>query len=159
MSKVHMGGRRLVRSQALQILFQAEATSRTVEDVLDGAYALEPGPLEDYAEELARGVDGLRAEIDALLSRFSENWTLERMPSADRNLLRIAVYEMLVVDDVDISVAIDEAVELAKSYGTDDSPKFVNGVLGRIADESALHPDLLVGPAAADADEEVVEHG
>ena len=153
MSRAHLGGRRLSRSLALQIIFQAEATGRTVEDVLAGAYALDGGPLDEYAESLARGADGLRAEIDALLERFSENWTPERMPSVDRNLLRLAVYEMLVVDEVDVSIAIDEAVELAKLYGTDDSSKFVNGVLGRIAEEAALNPGLLSG-AAADADDD-----
>lgn len=127
------GGRTLARSQALQLLFQAEATGRMVVDVLAGEPALSDGPLDAFAERLAIGADSMLHDLDAVLEANSVNWGVSRMPSVDRNLLRLAVYEMLEVDDVDVPVTIDECVELAKAYGTDESSRFVNGLLGRVA--------------------------
>lgn len=127
------GGRTLARSQAMQILFQAEATGRLVSDVLAGDYALSDGPLDPYASELALGADSMLDDLDAVMDMASANWGVSRMPSVDRNLLRIAIYEMLEVKEVDIPVSIDECVELAKAYGTDESSRFVNGLLGRVA--------------------------
>lgn len=86
-----------------------------------------------YAIEVAEGVERERAEIDELISSVSEHWSVFRMPVVDRNILRVAVWEMRHADDVPDSVAINEAVTLAKEYGGDDSSKFVNGVLGKIA--------------------------
>ena len=147
-------GRTLARAQALQLLFQAEACERDVDAIIDGGeYALDEGPLDDYAEELARGAAGLIPEVDAALERFSEGWGVSRMPAVDRNLLRLAVYEMVAVDDVDPAVTINESVELAKAFGTDDSSRFVNGLLGRVASELADGNDVL----AADTDEEAKE--
>ena len=104
--------------------------------MLAGAYALsDEEPLDDYGRELALGTDLMRDELDAIISRASTNWSLDRMPSVDRNLLRLALYEMLRVDEVAIAVTIDESVELAKAYGTDESSRFVNGLLGSIAAE------------------------
>ena len=114
----HFGGRTLARSQALQLLFQAEANSRAVIEVLDGEYALSQGPLEDYARRLALGADERRPDLDAVISVRSTGWSLSRMNAVDRNLLRLALYEMLFVDEVDVAVTIDECVELAKAYGT-----------------------------------------
>lgn len=133
-------GRTLARSQALQILFQAEMRGVGVDDVLSGDLALSKGPLIDYAVEIARGVDSNRARIDSALRAVSSNWSLERMPGADRNLLRAAVYELYfqVADTLDAAVVINEAVEVAKAYGTDDSAGFVNGVLGRIVRDRRL---------------------
>lgn len=92
------------------------------------------GALTDYALGLIRGVEANQAAIDARLEGASENWALSRMPIVDRSILRLAVYEMFHCDDVPVSVSINEAVELAKGFGgEDDSPRFVNGVLGRIA--------------------------
>ncbi len=133
-------GRTLARSQALQILlalqilFQSEMRKVSVEDVLAGDYTLSKGPLAPYAIEIARGVSANRDRIDSALRAVSANWTLERMPGADRNLLRAAVYELYfqVADTLDAAVVINEAVEIAKAYGTDESAGFVNGVLGRI---------------------------
>lgn len=134
--RTHFGGRTLARSQALQLLFQAEANSRAVLSVLDGAYALsDDAPLDDYARTLALGVDERRPELDAVISLRSTGWSISRMNGVDRNLLRIALYEMLFVDEVDKAVAIDECVELAKAFGTDESSRFVNGLLGRVADD------------------------
>ena len=89
-------------------------------------------PMGDYAESLVRGVVEHQARIDTLLAEHSDGWTLDRMPAVDRAILRIAVYELLYVDEIDDPVAINEAVELAKTLSTDDSPRFVNGVLGQI---------------------------
>ena len=110
------GARTNARSQALQLLFQAEATGRMVVDVLAGEYALSDGPLDSYAEQLAVGADSMLHELDAVLEMTSSNWSVRRMPAVDRNLLRLAVYEMLEVEDVDTAVVIDECVELAKAY-------------------------------------------
>lgn len=129
----HIGGRTLSRCNALQLLFQAEACGRSVADVLSGEYALSEGPLDDYGELLARGTDEHLADIDAVLSGATRNWSLSRVSATDRNLLRIALYEMLFVDEVAPAVAIDECVELAKAFGSsEESNHFVNGVLGRI---------------------------
>lgn len=126
-------GRTLARSQAMQLLFQAEARRLTVDEVLAGEYLVTKGPLDPYAEELARGTFAHIEEIDRVLQRVSENWALSRMPGADRNLLRLAVYELrFSPSDIDDAVVINEAVEIAKAYGTDDSSSFVNGVLGRV---------------------------
>ena len=133
-------GRTLARSQALQILFQSEMRKVSVEDVLAGDYTLSKGPLAPYAIEIARGVSANRDRIDSALRAVSANWTLERMPGADRNLLRAAVYELYfqVADTLDAAVVINEAVEIAKAYGTDESAGFVNGVLGRIVRDRHL---------------------
>ena len=136
-------GRFRARAQALQLLFQAEANGRTVEEVLSGEYALEDGPLDEYGAELALGADGMRHELDAIIGQRSPKWSVSRMPSVDRNLLRLSVYEMLAEDNVAIAVTIDEAVELAKAYGTDDSPRFVNGLLGRVAEDIEMGVDVV----------------
>jgi transcription antitermination factor NusB len=88
--------------------------------------------VHDYTIELVEGVDAERRRIDAILGEYSEGWTVDRMPDVDRAILRLSVYELLWRADVPDAVAIDEAVELAKSLSTDESPRFVNGVLGRI---------------------------
>ncbi len=129
-------GRTLARSQALQIIFQAEALDLSVDDVLAGDYLLSKGPLDAYAVELARGCHDQIDRIDYALQSVSHNWSLYRMPGTDRNLLRLAVYEMRFLDGdeaIDDAVVINEAVEISKAYGTDESSRFVNGVLGRIA--------------------------
>ena len=132
-ARTHFGGRTLARSQALQLLFQAEATGRTVYEVLEGDYALSEGPLDPFGEMLARGADDMRSDLDAVIEVTSSNWSISRMSSVDRNLLRLALYEMLEVDEVAVAVTIDESVELAKAYGSDDSFRFIKGLLGRVA--------------------------
>ena len=127
------GGRTLARAQALQLLFQADVNNRTVEEVLSRDYAISDGPLDPYGEQLALGVDSRRYAIDAVIRASSASWSLSRMPIVDRNILRLALYEMIEEDDITVAVAIDEAVELAKAFGTDESPRFINGVLGSVA--------------------------
>ena len=126
------GSRREARERALELLYEAYAKSGDVSAVLDGL-ALAPDP---YAEALVRGVENRSAEIDALISRFAKGWTIERMPVMDRTLLRMAVFELLGQPDVPVAVVISEAVELAKRYSTEDSGRFVNGVLSAIGAEA-----------------------
>lgn len=143
MSRTHFHGRTLARSQALQLLFQAEQTARSVDEVLEGEYSLSEGPLDPFAIQLSRGADGMRSDLDAVIAACSTNWSISRMPSVDRNLLRVAIYEMLEVDEVAVAVSIDECVELAKAYGTDESSRFVNGLLGRVATQLEEGTDVV----------------
>ncbi len=158
MSTRKFGGRTLARSQALQLLFQAEVLGLAVSDVLSGPYALgQDDPLDEYGESLALGVDGIRDDLDAVIARASTNWSVSRMPAVDRNLLRLALYEILYVDEVATAVSIDEAVELAKAYGTDESSRFVNGLLGRVASEIDNGCDVIAAARAAQ-DEAPLQH-
>lgn len=123
------------RRAALALLYTSEITDEGATKIAEeGRYLAEDGPLPDYATALVRGVEAHRMAIDKHLAATSENWALARMPIVDRSVLRLATYEMMYVDDVPTSVTINEAVELAKDFGgEDESPRFVNGVLGRIA--------------------------
>ena len=91
-------------------------------------------PMKEYAVEIVKGITEKQAEIDEIISTYSEGWTLDRMPAVDRSLLEIGTWEMLFNDDVPDKVAIDEAVSLARQFSTDDSPGFVSGLLSRIID-------------------------
>jgi N utilization substance protein B len=128
--------RRRARHQALHILYQREITEQPLSRILsEGTYNVEDGEPTDYCRDIVLGVEAHQPRIDRLIEDTSSNWTLSRMPLVDRNILRLAVFEMLYRDeDVPDSVAINEAVEMAKVYGGEDSSKFVNGVLGRLAD-------------------------
>jgi N utilization substance protein B len=127
--------RSAARRKALQILFQCEICGYGFEDVLaEGLCIEEVGIPCDFTRLLLEGVTTHADEIDELIARTSENWSLERMPLVDRSILRLATFEMLCVDDIPYSVSINEAIELAKNFGgEDESSRFVNGVLGRIA--------------------------
>lgn len=119
------------------MLYEADLRELPINDVLaDVVERLEePRPQYlPYTVSLVRGVAAHHDRIDELIASYAEGWTLERMPAVDRNLARIAVYELLYVDEIDDPVAISEAVELAKQLSTDDSPRFLNGLLQRIAD-------------------------
>lgn len=153
-SSFRFGGRTLARCQALQILFQAEACDRSVDDVLSGDYILSKGPLDEYGELLARGVGSHLPELDAVLSGAARNWSLSRMSSTDRNLLRLALYELLYVDEVEAAVSISECVELAKAFGSsDESSRFVNGILGRIQSEIEAGVDVVEEGRRREAEE------
>lgn len=127
--------RTIARRCALQALYQSEIMGCAVGDILDGTVSVPVElDLDDYARKLVEGVGANAAAIDAAIKDASENWALDRMPVVDRSLLRLAVFEMLHMDDVPVSVSINEAVELAKEFGgEDESHRFVNGILGRIA--------------------------
>lgn len=139
--------RTAARQSALQVLYTSEIKGTRPSDLLDSGLVLEDDgkSFSDYAIGLIEGVDEKMLPIDVRLNSTSENWKLNRMPIVDRCILRLATYEMLFVDEVPVSVAINEAVELAKDFGgEDESPRFVNGVLGRIArqlEEDAKDPE------------------
>ena len=137
-----MGARSKARKRALDVLFEAE--QRGLDPVgLLAARIAEPGTeaaLPQYSVEIVEGVVDHSERIDELLATHSHGWTIERMPAVDRILLRLGTWEILFNDDVPDAVAVDEAVELARSLSTDESPVFVNGLLGRIVD---LKPTLL----------------
>lgn len=126
-----IGTRREARERALSLLYEAEAKAIAPADVLD-SLELEP---EAFAADLVVGVGDHRDELDGIIRRYSKGWKLERMPVVDRTLLRMAIYELGHRPDVPTGAIISEAVELAKRYSTDDSGKFVNGMLSRIAEE------------------------
>jgi N utilization substance protein B len=105
----------------------------SVSDVLAGDYTLSDGPLDPYGEQIATGAGSMLDDLDTLIDVTSPNWSVRRMPAVDRNILRVSLYEMLEVPEVAVPVAIDEAVVLSKAYGTDETPRFVNGLLGRVA--------------------------
>ena len=123
------------RRSALALLYTSEITDEGATKIAEeGRYLAEDGPLSDYATALVRGVEAHRMAIDKHLAATSENWALARMPIVDRSILRLATFEMMYIDDVPTSVTINEAVELAKDFGgEDESHRFVNGILGRIA--------------------------
>jgi len=125
-----VGHRRGGRKLALDILYEHEISSRPVEEVFE-RYSANPG--FEFASKLVRGVIEHLDELDALISKSAIDWEIDRMPLIDKNLLRMSAFELLHSEDVPGAVAIDEALELAKIYSTEDSSRFINGVLGRIA--------------------------
>jgi N utilization substance protein B len=135
-----MPARRKARKRALDVLYEADVRREPIPWVLASALTRIPPPQPGhlpYAVSLVEGVAAHVERIDELIGSYTEGWTLERMPVVDRNLARIAVYELLYVDEIDDAVAISEAVELAEQMSTDDSPRFLNGVLARIAEYTA----------------------
>lgn len=134
MAEKHQHDRSEARRLALQILYQAEILETDPATIIEeGRLVDETQLLGNYARRLIEGATADQEAIDAELVEASENWALDRMPVVDRSLLRMAAYEMRSVDEVPISVSINEAVNLAKEFGGEDSPRFVNGILGRIA--------------------------
>lgn len=127
-----MSARTKARKRALDVLFAAELRSETATEALDRAIADGEGPTNDYTVTLVRGVEQHRERIDEVLSTYAEGWTLQRMPAVDRNVLRLGVWELLWADDVPDAVAISEAMALVTELSTDESPQFVNGVLGAV---------------------------
>jgi len=128
-----MGARHKARKRALDILFEADQRGQSIDTVLADQAARGDAAANPYTATLVAGVIDHRAEIDALIEANAIDWTLDRMPAVDRSLLRLATFELRWGVDIAPAIAIDEAVELAKELSTDDSPTFVNGVLGRIA--------------------------
>ena len=127
-----MAARSKARKRAVDVLYAADLRGRDRRDQLTDEIEAGGPPVHDYTVRLVEGVIEHAAEIDRLIDTHAEGWTLERLPDVDRAILRMSVFELLWVDDVPDPVAIDEAVELAKQLSTDDSPAFVNGVLGGI---------------------------
>jgi transcription antitermination protein NusB len=138
-----MSARSKARKRALDVLFESEQRGVDVLDTLAGRIAAADPPVSEFTVELVEGVVAHRDRIDELLTTYSQGWSLDRMPAVDRAVLRLGTFELLWLDDVPDAVVVDQAVELARSLSTDDSPGFVNGVLGRLLD---LKP--MLAPAA-----------
>ena len=131
-----MAARTKARKRAIDLLFEAEQRGMNARDLLAERLAkpVTEAPLSQYTADLVEGVVAHWTDINELLATYSQGWTIDRMPSVDRAILRLGAFEVLYSSEVPESVAITEAVELAKSLSTDDSPKFVNGLLGRLAE-------------------------
>jgi N utilization substance protein B len=127
-----MAARTKARKRALDVLYASDLRAENPVDALERAIADGEGPSNDYTATLVRGVVEHQARIDELLATYAQGWTLERMPAVDRNVLRLGVFEVLYVDDVPDAVAVSEAMNLVRDLSTDESPTFVNGVLGNI---------------------------
>jgi N utilization substance protein B len=127
-----VSARTKARKRALDVLFESEVRGLPLDGTLEQRLSDAEPPVGEYSERLVRGVAEHRERIDGLLAAYSEGWTLDRMPSVDRNVLRIGVYELLYVEDVPDAVAVSEAVGLVRDLSTDESPSFVNGILGAI---------------------------
>jgi len=125
-------GRREARERALELLYEAETKGTTCDAIVD-ALPVAPDP---YATELATGVDDDIDAIDAMISGHAKGWTLARMPAVDRAVLRMATFELLHRPDVPVAVAISEAVELAQQFSTEESGRYVNGLLGAVAQQT-----------------------
>jgi transcription antitermination protein NusB len=133
-----MSARGKARKRALEVLFEADLRKKVAVELLADR------PLDDlsqgeYSKELVVGVDSHREKIDEIINTYSEGWDMDRMPGIDRNILRIAIFEILWNSEVDDNVAISQAVEIANELSTVDSGKYINGVLGRV---SVLKPVL-----------------
>ncbi|MFH8613134.1 transcription antitermination factor NusB [Streptomyces sp. NPDC018029] len=139
-----MAARNTARKRAFQILFEADQRGTDVLTVLadwvrhSRSDTRQP-PVSEYTMELVEGYATQQRRIDELISQYAVGWTLDRMPVVDRNIVRLGAYELVWVDGTPDAVVIDEAVELAKEFSTDESPSFINGLLGRFKD---LKPSL-----------------
>jgi transcription antitermination factor NusB len=139
-----MRKRTRAREIALQLLYQADIRHEDIEPIMDAfldtqinsSGELEPAVV-DFAKELVRGTLAYTENIDRIISLYAQNWQLERMAVIDRNIMRMACYELLYIDDIPPKVSINEAVDLAKKYGDIESGKFVNGILDRISKKEA----------------------
>ncbi|MBT2618150.1 MULTISPECIES: transcription antitermination factor NusB [Bacillaceae] len=122
--------RREAREKSLQALYQIDITNSNAEEAMESV--LDGAPTDNYFKKLVMGITENREQIDGMIRDNLENWTLERLANIDRNLLRIAVYEMVHSEDVPVSVAMNEAIEIAKKFGDDQSSSFVNAVLSKV---------------------------
>ena len=136
MSAEREGGRRAARRQAVILLYQRDVTGLSLEELEDNA-AREGTPLDPFARALVEGVASDTASLDELITRAAEGWTAERLAPLERNILRVAVHEILDWPDIPTAVSINEAVELAKRNSQAEAPGLVNGILGRIAADAA----------------------
>jgi N utilization substance protein B len=132
-----MAARSKARKRALDILFECEVRGTSPGDTLDDRIVAAEPPVNEYTVTLIRGFVEHQARIDELISTYAQGWTLERMPAVDRNVLRLGVLEILFVDETPDAVAVSEAMNLVRDLSTDDSPAFVNGILGTIVRDKA----------------------
>jgi len=132
-----VAARTKARKRALDVLFESEVRGLPLDGTLEERLATQDPPIGDYSVELVRGVREHQEQIDQLLTTYSQGWTLDRMPSVDRNVLRLGVFELLYAEGVPDAVALSEAVAMVRELSTDESPGFVNGVLGGILRDKA----------------------
>jgi N utilization substance protein B len=125
-----VSARSKARKRALDLLYASDMRHRSALEELEEQR--EGGPVNDYTVELVHGVTEHRDRLDEVISGYARDWTLARMPAVDRNVLRLATYELLYVADVPPAVAVSEALKLVRDLSTDESPAFVNGVLGNV---------------------------
>lgn len=132
-----MSARSKARKQALDLLYETDIRGTNVLETLASrdipAEGPDARPIREYTRELVVGVSDNRRKIDELITTYAQGWDMDRLPAVDRNILRLGIYEILWSTDVPTSVAIDEALDLAKELSSDDSSKYIHGVLGRIA--------------------------
>ena len=125
-----MSARSKARKRALDVLYASEMRNRSTVEALEEQS--EAGQVNDYTLQLVQGVTEHRVRLDQVIATYAQGWTLDRMPAVDRNVLRLATFEVMYVDDVPDAVAVSEALNLVRDLSTDESPAFVNGVLGNI---------------------------
>ena len=132
-----MSARSKARKQALDLLYETDIRGtdlvKTLEERDITADGPDARPIREYTRELVNGVSDNRRKIDELITTYAQGWDMDRLPAVDRNILRLGIYEILWSNSVPTSVAIDEALDLAKELSSDDSSKYIHGVLGRIA--------------------------
>ena len=132
-----MSARSKARKQALDLLYETDIRGTNLVETLVSrdvpAKGPDARPIRDYTKDLVNGVSENRRKIDELITTYAQGWDMDRLPAVDRNILRLGIYEVLWAKDVPTSVAIDEALLLAKELSSDDSSKYIHGVLGRIA--------------------------
>lgn len=138
-----MGARREGREFALQVLYSLDVNPVNARTGMALFWAEQRAPqgIREFAEKLVLGVAEHRAQIDGMIEQKSKNWSLGRMSKVDINILRLSVYELLYCQDIPVNVTINEAIEIAKKFGTEESPAFVNGILDEIA---AAVPEKIV---------------
>lgn len=132
-----MSARSKARKQALDLLYETDIRGTNLIETLISrdvpAEGPDARPIRDYTKELVNGVSDNRRKIDELITTYAQGWDMDRLPAVDRNILRLGIYEILWAKDVPTSVAIDESLDLAKELSSDESSKYIHGVLGRIA--------------------------
>ncbi|GHD86605.1 MULTISPECIES: transcription antitermination factor NusB [Kocuria] len=134
------GARSKARIRAVEILFEAEQRNESVRDALVRRRENSSSPINPYTVDILEGVHDRREDIDEFLETYSQGWELDRMPAVDRNVLRVGAWELLYNSEIPDGVAVAEAVAVARQLSTDDSPRFVNGLLGRL---QKVKPSLL----------------
>ncbi|OGX20131.1 MAG: transcription antitermination factor NusB [Omnitrophica WOR_2 bacterium RBG_13_44_8] len=126
--------RHLLRKAALDILYQSDLLGMMIEDVMIKETAYRRELIDDYVKRLLLGISSNKEYIDKEIEKYSKNWALDRMSMIDRNILRIAIFEIKFLNDIPYRVSIDEAIELAKNYSSEDAGRFVNGILANYAE-------------------------
>ncbi|MGZ4632782.1 MAG: transcription antitermination factor NusB [Actinomycetes bacterium] len=132
-----MAARSKARKRALDILFECEVRGIPLGETLDERVISGEPPVNEYTVTLIRGVVEHQARLDELISTYAQGWSIERMPTVDRNALRLGILEVLYIDEIPDAVAVSEAMNLVRDLSTDESPAFVNGVLGNIVRDKA----------------------